>query len=93
MISGRPEPSSSSDPAVHMAFGDTPDYVLRGAVSFVEEIGGIKLVLATDIHTSSPLLVFCKNDTKLQEDIRHAVENTRSKFKTKSLQVKRCHHC
>ena len=71
-----------------MAFGDKPDFVLREAVSFVEKEGHLKLVESKNIYMSSPLLVFCKNNTKLQEDIRHAMENTRSERKAEILWFK-----
>ena len=82
-VGGRDHSSLPTDPVVHLAFGDTPDFLLREAVAFVEREGSIKLVESPNIY-SSPLLVFCKNNTKLQEDIRHAIDNTRSECQSES---------
>ncbi|XP_076451044.1 uncharacterized protein LOC143286956 isoform X2 [Babylonia areolata] len=64
-------------PVVHMAFGDWADGVVKEAVRFVEMECGIRLLESPHLGSSRPLLVFCKNSTQLQEDIRHATENTR----------------
>ena len=90
-VGGRDHSSKPTDPVVHLAFGDTPDFVLKEGVAFVEREGSIKLVESPNISYSSPLLVFCKNNTKLQEDIRHAIDNTRSECKFESRKYPKSH--
>ncbi|KAK7099187.1 uncharacterized protein [Littorina saxatilis] len=57
---------------------DNKDSLLMKALQFVQTSGGIELVKSKDVTKSLPLLVFCLNDTRLQEDIENAERKTRS---------------
>ncbi|KAK7471841.1 hypothetical protein BaRGS_00035500 [Batillaria attramentaria] len=71
--------STTQEPVitVSVAFDhDPPDWLMEEAVSFVSSKCSIKLKKAESL-TDTPLLVFCKNNTKLQEDISNAKLKTR----------------
>ena len=61
------------------------DRILEEAVKYVSEEADIRLIATEDTKKPRPLVVFCKNDSKLQEDIDNAYKKNKKFFERGKL--------